>query len=36
MMRMMKRRSMMMDMLQELQHYIVPIVDPKMRAENPL
>jgi hypothetical protein len=27
---------MMMDLLQELQDYIVPIADPKMRAENPL
>jgi hypothetical protein len=37
MMRMMRRRrSMIMDLLQELQHYIVPIADPKMIAENPL
>jgi hypothetical protein len=36
MMRMMRRRSMMRDLLQELQHYTVPIADTKMRAENPL
>jgi hypothetical protein len=35
-MRRVRRRSMMMDLLQELQHYIVPIADPKMRAENPV
>jgi hypothetical protein len=36
MMRMMMRRSMMMDLVQELQRYIVPIADPKMCAEKPL
>jgi hypothetical protein len=30
----MRRRGMMMDLLQELQHYIVPIADPNMRGEN--
>jgi hypothetical protein len=32
----MRRRGMMTDLLQELQHYIVPIADPKMRGENPV
>jgi hypothetical protein len=32
----MRRMSIMMDLLQELQPYIVPIADAKMRAENPV